>query len=54
MKYKPTHNIMFLFLSLQLVNGDRAGDRNMEYGIWRDEVYFLTNVSVFMEIFRRF
>ena len=48
LKYKPTHNKMFLFLSHQLVSGDRAGDRNMEY------VYFLTNVSVFMEIFRRF
>ena len=32
LKYKPTHNKMFLFLSHQLVSGDRAGDRNMEYG----------------------
>ena len=50
LKYEPTHNKMFLFLSHQHVSGDRA----VEYGIWRAEVYFLTNVSVFMEIFRRF
>ena len=29
LKYKPTHNKMFLFLFHQLV---KAGDRNMEYG----------------------